>query len=199
MRKTMQLWLVLPFLVVSLILSIKAVQAKRDAEMLRMQAAAPPAVATGAGGKKGETANVTPLSDADLITARQIIEGLANKFRLPVGVKLESGTIFVEPYDGVGKEEVLADFQAVTGFFSALAHLPYQLEFSTFCVGLDCPNGFEAQVVVTGRQSGAKPPEMKKAVTSALAAGAAGLAGAAAGGGRKAGPVDASGPSRREE
>lgn len=85
-------WLSSLLIVASLVLVSKAVQTKKNVELLKSQI-----VSRQQPAPSGNPAIATVLSDADLVGARQIIEGLAARHKLPISVKLDRGIITIVP------------------------------------------------------------------------------------------------------
>lgn len=135
----------------SLVLAIKTSQVVKDKEIILSQIKA----------KGSADTPIRPMTDSDLITARQMIEGYAALYSLPVEVKLEKRDIRIraltpKPEEGEGgqnapandqeKFAVLGNFENVMGFFTSLSNMPYPLEYKDLCVGVDCPNVFEVSI-----------------------------------------------------
>lgn len=144
----------------TLVLAIKTGQVVRDKQLILSQIR----------GKGTPDAPTKQMTDAELITARQMIEGYASLYSLPVEVKLEKREIRIRIRDAKKEEvapsaptsesekaekaaqhdqerlAVLEDFKSVTGFFTSISKMPYPLEYKEFCVGVDCPNVFDVSV-----------------------------------------------------
>ena len=135
--------------IVTLVLISKAIAVSRDTAMMRITASA-----RDQGQVQGDQP-VAELSAAELVTVKHTVEGLIAHYRLPLNVELQRKSLKINPVDDeplskdekVTKEknappEVLRDFTALTGFFSALSTISYRLDVSDLCVGTDCPKGF---------------------------------------------------------
>lgn len=155
--RTVKLYLPLTLLVLgSLVLAIKTVQIYKDKQIILSQIQVKDSV-DGNVGKE--------MTDTDLITARQMIEGYAALYSLPVEVKLVKRDIRVtvlapkqeegEIVATVGEREklaVLQNFNNVMGFFTSLSNMPYSLDYKEFCVGIDCPNVFDVTIAAKNHQ-----------------------------------------------
>jgi len=144
----------------SLVLAIKTAQVYKDKEIILSQIKVKDAV---------DAQSAKPVSDTDLITARQMVEGYAALYSLPVEVKLEKRNIRITVLhpkveegatavkeDDSKKFAVLSNFQNVIGFFTSLSTLPYPLEYREFCVGTECPSVFDVTIAAKGQQA---PPQ----------------------------------------
>lgn len=108
---------------------------------------------------------------ADLMVARQIVSGLAKAHNLPLKVTVsEGGTLTIaggieeSPTDGQAhltaaklpaediKTAVLSQFSGITGFLRTLSALPYQADFKSLCIGMECTTGFDAVVHIAGKR-----------------------------------------------
>lgn len=155
----------------SLVLAIKTAQVYKDKEIIlsQIQVRGPAGIQT-----------VKPMTDSDLITARQMVEGYAALYSLPVEVTLEKREIRIKVsapkqddgegavVDEKGKYAVLRDYDNVVGFFTSLGNMPYPLDYKDFCVGADCPNVFDVSITPKNHeeQQPAKPAERKSATSS---------------------------------
>jgi len=116
-----------------------------------------------------------PFPDADLLGAKQMIDGFAAFYKLPLETKLEKHCIKIaaaspktddspapgEKMDeskpgskgnaeGSDKFAVLNNFDNILAFFNAVSSLPYPLEYKELCVGTDCTGIFEATLGTKG-------------------------------------------------
>ncbi len=155
----------------SLVLAVKTAQVVKDKQIILSQLKVKGSAAT---------QQVKAMTDVELITARQMIEGYAALYALPVEVKLEKRDIRIKvkepqqesaatgtPLPEVAKPEktastdktrlaVLENFGNVMGFFTSISKMPYPLEYKDFCVGVDCPTVFD--VTISPKAAGEQQP-----------------------------------------
>lgn len=165
--RTVKLYLPLTLLVLgSLVLAVKTVQVYKDKEIILSQIQV-----KGADLQPGRA-----LTDSDLITARQMVEGYAALYALPVEVKLEKRDIRIRvvapkqdeedkeaTVDEKAKFAVLENYDNVIGFFTSLSTMPYPLDYKEFCVGIECPNVFDVTITAKSPQVEEPQPPPNKA------------------------------------
>lgn len=120
---------------------VKTVEIRKDSEKARAQIIIDEA--------KISTMKIT---SADSITARQLIESIAYKNNLPLAVSLEKDTIKIVPdaNNADTKNEVLKKYPNLMNFLTTISSLPYSMEYNTYCIGEDCPAGFEMSINLKG-------------------------------------------------
>lgn len=90
-----------------------------------------------------------PLTSEDMITAKHIFEGLAAKHGLTnFVVYAENGiaTIYANTLTDEDKKKALYNFDGLMGFLTSVPNLPYQMEYETLCVGMECQHGFDLTI-----------------------------------------------------
>lgn len=102
------------------------------------------------------------LSGADLLSVRQIVDGLARVHNVPVKVTMEqNGSITLvggkpegqpgEQSDGDVKAAVLSNYAGILGLLRSLSALPYRAEYKSLCIGSECNSGFTMTILFKGK------------------------------------------------
>ena len=166
-------------LVALLILGVKGISAKKDAQLLASQLTMRQEAPT--------VSSVTGVSSADMLRAKECIEAYALANGLPVQANVSGTTITITSANGgindsppetgadvgdvngkptVGgtkarptedKESTLSHFnnektgKGLLNFLSLIADMKYRLSFKNICIGTDCGAGIEMTVTCDGK------------------------------------------------
>lgn len=147
---------------------IKASRIKKDVEIARSQIVI----------NTPSQERAAQAGSADLITVKQFIEGAIAKNNLPLYVTTHNGSELVITAKNPDaersntsvsdplmiKRQLFSDHRKVLNLFSQVSNLPYAINYRSACVGLDCPDGFEATIQFT--KAAAPPPPPPAAPTS---------------------------------
>jgi hypothetical protein len=128
--------------IMALLLTARAVTIVRDTAVLRLQIAAKQQEAA-----KQQQALATPLQPWEMMTAKQVVDGLILHYNLPLEAEYTLTEIRVKPKKAESdnlfdKFAVLKDPRALLGFLSGVSTLPYRFDVRELCIGTDCPAGF---------------------------------------------------------
>jgi hypothetical protein len=79
---------------------------------------------------------VRELDINEMMTAKFIIEALAERNSLPVAVRIEGKNIRIKAKD----DTAIRKYDGIIGFLSSLRGLPYSFEYKELCIGKGCGN-----------------------------------------------------------
>jgi hypothetical protein len=100
--------------------------------------------------QQAKTENIS-VSPADVITAKQLIESLAAKSNLPIYAEINSNIISIYPQrSDAGSTAILRSYKEMMDFITSISALPYKMEYSEFCIGSECDNGFNIKLNILG-------------------------------------------------
>ena len=125
----------------TIICATQAVAVTKNTSMLQLQIAAKQQLAAQVAQEV-----LQKLKLEEMITAKQVVDGLISSYKLPLSSELSMTSIKVIPdKESIAKEGeyvVLKDHQALLGFLSAVSTIPYRFEVRELCLGTECPQGF---------------------------------------------------------
>lgn len=87
------------------------------------------------------------LTQAELMTARQIIEGLAMKHKIQATISMTATGVTLLG-DVKQKDDILKNYEGMLVFLSDISNLPYLISYTSFCIGSDCSNGIEIKMEI---------------------------------------------------
>jgi hypothetical protein len=80
----------------------------------------------------------------EMMTAKFVVEALAEKHSLPVTVSVEGSAVKIAAKDN----DVIKKYDGILGFLSSLRGLPYSLKYKELCIGQECGQQFVAVMEV---------------------------------------------------